>query len=123
VAISFRSRDRKFLGGVGTCVGRRVSAMYPNASMWASKRRLTTVEVSSSTMTAGPGKKAPGSRLWRSWIATPMNSPVSGSKTGRWRAGWGVWGSGAAAVSLEDGALRSSTQPRISTSTPGMMRL
>jgi hypothetical protein len=112
VAISFRSRDRKFLGGVGTYVGRRVSAMYPNASMRASKRRLTTVEVSSSTMTAGPGMKAPGKRVRRSWIATSMNSPVSGSNTGRRRAGRGVWGSeggGAAAVPL--GMERSEVAP------------
>jgi hypothetical protein len=33
--------------------------MWPKGSMVAVKRRVTTVEVSSSTMTAGPGMRAP----------------------------------------------------------------
>src|SRR5260221_2697178 len=49
------------------------------AKLRASKRRLTTVEVSSSAMTAGPAMRAPGSRSARQWIATSIASPVAGS--------------------------------------------
>src|SRR6266536_3013308 len=53
--------------------------------MRASKRRLMTVEVSSSTMMAGPGMMAPGASAPRSWIATSMKSALSGSNTARRR--------------------------------------
>src|SRR5258707_147205 len=64
--------------------------------MWASKLRLITVEVSSSTMIAGPGMMAPGISVLRSWIATSMKSALSGSNTWRRRAGAGREGGGRA---------------------------
>src|SRR6185437_5371185 len=44
---------------------RLLISIYPNPSIIASKRGLTTVEVSSSTMTAGPAIAAPGARSLR----------------------------------------------------------
>src|SRR5438876_156451 len=64
--------------------------------MRASKLRLMTVEVSSSTMMAGPGMMAPGARALRSWIATSMKSALSGSNTARRRDGAGREGGGGA---------------------------
>ena len=95
--------------------------------MRASKRRLTTVEVSSSTMTAGPGIEGAGPQI-AALVDRHLDELAGFGVEDRARArGLAAYGAREPArrsqLSAGTGAESSITQLRISTSTPGMTRL
>ena len=58
-------RQGRMLAQAVTGTPGHVNSMYPNRSMHASNEALTTVDVSSSAITAGPFIRAPGTRSGR----------------------------------------------------------
>ena len=72
----------------------RVMTMWRAPLMRATKPGSTTVDVSSSTITAGPGTTAPGRRTARSYSAVSTGTPRAGSTMARWVLGAGLCSAG-----------------------------